>query len=165
MKTVTLFLVLLAGLTGLGAQAIAQRPATADARLIELAVAKHIRSFAGGADARFDSRVWVKGDPVVERDDTQRRALATAMGVPLGQREAVIQCDDTRRPPCRVAGAKRLITLGAPVMHGDTARVWTQFYDQTSIERMPIAQAATEWLLVREGSRWVVRGKAQESIS
>lgn len=109
--------------------AILERPMKhSDSLAIEIATLRGLDSLLPPGRIAIDSRRTV-GNPGthgplnrVARPLAENDALAADTRIIVGDRERVAVCDDDLSGRCSIRGAEALVTLGLPVIAGDSAR-------------------------------------------
>ena len=127
-------------------------PAAAD---IEIAVAKYLRdSVAGGADVKFDSRLFSDGHPDAERPRARVVALEQVLHGRAAHEADVEACGGTPRT-CSI-NASSFYHLSEPVVNGRSATVRVRHLIRQASARRPTERIDFDVMLERVGSTWRV---------
>lgn len=90
------------------------------------------------------------------KDGPRVQRVARALGASLAPLNQVRECADRLDPSTCTLSVARLISVGAPRIDGDTARVKVYAWYRSSSPREPVAQRSWEVQLRRAGQGWQV---------
>ena len=90
------------------------------------------------------------------KDGARVDRVARALGAGLAPLNQVRECSDRLDPSTCTLSVARLISVGAPTIEGDTARVKVYAWYRSSSPREPVGQRSWEVRLRRSGQGWQV---------